>query len=566
MTVLHPKRKRPRNKESKHRSVTVKYQVLGVPVCAIAFQGITNIKRTRLQNIASHWKQHHNIRNETRGGRRLYQGVKKDRVSNIAKYWQTHGIARPERRGGVRNMEKKQALNLKALDPNWAQCDDCLKWRKLPDGIEPNSLPDEWFCHMNPDPQYRFCRVEEEPEDSKGDQLYETSYEQQEKENKLQQDWNGQQVGSYFSVAWKNSEIKKSGVAVPTPSTSTTPLSYAFTQRTTGGAVTSLTTTSCSPPNSSGHSPSSRKLTISNEDMPYPSSRMKRKLWTPKNKEVKRSKVNSQQMSISADSNNIIFVGDGSSSTGALNLVKVKTEPGDREIGAEMRVGLSDGAPKERSMKTDTTETAALPPSHLPHHLTSPSNQMDGILIVKKEEEEEEERKRDHSAVEGGPISAEQGEAREDTDTKEGVKTEGAVEEENQQWLLLETQQQRHLQLVEKVKPTFQERDQYSETPEAVTQERDQYSETPEAVTQERDQYREQVKQLACQVKELEEQLGQNNKERDELKSKCERLQTELEELRRETLSSSRPVERTLNGQSRNTEDPVARRKMTVSW
>lgn len=43
----------------------------------------------------------------------------------------------------------------KRPDQNWVQCDECLKWRKLPDGINCNKLPDKWFCLMNPDPQFR---------------------------------------------------------------------------------------------------------------------------------------------------------------------------------------------------------------------------------------------------------------------------------------------------------------------------------------------------------------------------------------------------------------------------
>lgn len=43
----------------------------------------------------------------------------------------------------------------KRPDQNWTHCDDCLKWRKLPDGIDCDKLPDKWFCRMNPDPQYR---------------------------------------------------------------------------------------------------------------------------------------------------------------------------------------------------------------------------------------------------------------------------------------------------------------------------------------------------------------------------------------------------------------------------
>ncbi|XP_051047876.1 MORC family CW-type zinc finger protein 3 [Phodopus roborovskii] len=51
----------------------------------------------------------------------------------------------------------------KRPDQTWVQCDACLKWRKLPDGID--QLPEKWYCYNNPDPQFRNCEVPEEPED-----------------------------------------------------------------------------------------------------------------------------------------------------------------------------------------------------------------------------------------------------------------------------------------------------------------------------------------------------------------------------------------------------------------
>ncbi|XP_051751646.1 MORC family CW-type zinc finger protein 3b [Ctenopharyngodon idella] len=57
---------------------------------------------------------------------------------------------------------------LKVPDQVWVQCDSCLKWRRLPDGI--TELPDKWFCSMNYDPQFRSCLVEEELEDEEEDQ------------------------------------------------------------------------------------------------------------------------------------------------------------------------------------------------------------------------------------------------------------------------------------------------------------------------------------------------------------------------------------------------------------
>ncbi|NXC72535.1 MORC3 protein, partial [Anhinga anhinga] len=60
----------------------------------------------------------------------------------------------------------------KQPDQTWVQCDACLKWRKLPDGIE--HLPEKWYCSLNPDPQFRNCEVPEEPED---DDLIHPTYE-----------------------------------------------------------------------------------------------------------------------------------------------------------------------------------------------------------------------------------------------------------------------------------------------------------------------------------------------------------------------------------------------------
>ncbi|KAM9486858.1 MORC family CW-type zinc finger protein 3-like [Clarias gariepinus] len=79
-------------------------------------------------------------------------------------------------------------------DQNWVQCDDCLKWRKLPDCVDSKNLPKEWFCHMNPDPQFRSCKVEEEPEDPEDEKPgYQKTYKEhernqwQDKKNRLQQ-------------------------------------------------------------------------------------------------------------------------------------------------------------------------------------------------------------------------------------------------------------------------------------------------------------------------------------------------------------------------------------------
>uniref|UniRef100_A0A3B5JX52 MORC family CW-type zinc finger 3a n=1 Tax=Takifugu rubripes TaxID=31033 RepID=A0A3B5JX52_TAKRU len=37
---------------------------------------------------------------------------------------------------------------VKRPDQNWVQCDECLKWRKLPDGIDCDKLPNKWFLQI----------------------------------------------------------------------------------------------------------------------------------------------------------------------------------------------------------------------------------------------------------------------------------------------------------------------------------------------------------------------------------------------------------------------------------
>ncbi|XP_034042543.1 LOW QUALITY PROTEIN: MORC family CW-type zinc finger protein 3a [Thalassophryne amazonica] len=98
----------------------------------------------------------------------------------------------------VRNREDPDSTipledTMKRPDQNWVQCDDCLQWRKLPDGIDFSRLPDKWFCRMNPDPHFRSCHVPEEPEDSDDDQpSYRKTYKQQEREDRKKQEMNKQ--------------------------------------------------------------------------------------------------------------------------------------------------------------------------------------------------------------------------------------------------------------------------------------------------------------------------------------------------------------------------------------
>ncbi|XP_045196926.2 MORC family CW-type zinc finger protein 3-like [Mercenaria mercenaria] len=58
-------------------------------------------------------------------------------------------------------------------DWTWAQCDNCLSWRRLPTGYS-EKLPDKWYCYLNPDAHFNRCDIPEEPEDD--DEALQTTY------------------------------------------------------------------------------------------------------------------------------------------------------------------------------------------------------------------------------------------------------------------------------------------------------------------------------------------------------------------------------------------------------
>ncbi|XP_008273840.1 MORC family CW-type zinc finger protein 3a [Stegastes partitus] len=156
---------------------------------------------------------------------------------------------------------------MKRPDQNWVQCDDCLQWRKLPDGIDCNKLPEKWFCRMNPDPQFRSCQVEEEPEDSDDDQpSYSKTYKRQEREDKKKQEMARQKAEEdrrrreeQHNAALRRREQNQQQRqrTVHSPSTPTTPRNRALQ----GGAAraefshlssTIISQAACSPSSSSG--------------------------------------------------------------------------------------------------------------------------------------------------------------------------------------------------------------------------------------------------------------------------------------------------------------------------
>lgn len=51
---------------------------------------------------------------------------------------------------GVSHFQKLLWLQKRRTTGLWVQCDECDRWRYLPDLIDRHELPNKWFCSMNP--------------------------------------------------------------------------------------------------------------------------------------------------------------------------------------------------------------------------------------------------------------------------------------------------------------------------------------------------------------------------------------------------------------------------------
>ncbi|OWZ08947.1 hypothetical protein PHMEG_00018432, partial [Phytophthora megakarya] len=73
------------------------------------------------------------------------------------------GASQPTKGRGRTHSGGTNSAGIKKTVLEWAQCEKCNKWRKLPQHIKSSTLPDKWYCSMNHwDPSHAKCSVPEE--------------------------------------------------------------------------------------------------------------------------------------------------------------------------------------------------------------------------------------------------------------------------------------------------------------------------------------------------------------------------------------------------------------------
>ncbi|XP_035265607.1 MORC family CW-type zinc finger protein 3-like [Anguilla anguilla] len=454
-----------------------------------------------------------------------YRKVKHNLGEKLEEYWnQMHHLKQkkdPSCNLAIEDMEKSP-------DQNWAQCDICQRWRKLPDGIDASKLPDKWFCYLNPDPQYRTCQAEEELEDSEDEQPYQKTYKQKKKR--------------------QNAED-----AVPSPSTSTTPSTRSGTSRyhsgtTSGGNVTHFTPPTSTPLNSSGRRPSAQSTPRSSSTWSTPTHPRSKRLLslTPESEPVKRARVQGHGISSAAGTellplvtqatpDAVLLVEESGAPVAPCDLAMMKTKL--RASGGGINLQLSDGALAEESMESNTTATAAFAPSAVRQQV-SVETQTEGVAKVKEEEEEE----RTWSLREDVPKSSEQmqlleREARELMDSSGGMHPLLDMQQDGllEQWVIASKERD---QYKEQMVTANQERDQYRDQVETANKERDQYKEQMVTANQGRDQYRDQVETANKERDQYREQMVTANHKRDQYRDQVETANKERDQYKEQMVTA----------------------------
>nr|PVC52060.1 hypothetical protein MACL_00001053 [Theileria orientalis] len=74
---------------------------------------------------------------------------------------------RPKNEALAQTVDASELANQGELPPltveNWAQCENCKKWRRIPLSVDTEKLPDTWVCALNVwDPTHNACSIPEE--------------------------------------------------------------------------------------------------------------------------------------------------------------------------------------------------------------------------------------------------------------------------------------------------------------------------------------------------------------------------------------------------------------------
>ncbi|XP_023271747.1 MORC family CW-type zinc finger protein 3 [Seriola lalandi dorsalis] len=474
---------------------------------------------------------------------------------------------------------------MKRPDQNWVQCDDCLRWRKLPDGIDCRKLPNKWFCRMNPDPQFRSCQVEEEPEDSDDERpSYCKTYKQQEKEDKKQQkkkkekdeeDRRRQEEQRLANLARQNELLKRnqedlkrrlhqttvhvnSPATVHSPTTPTTPRSRLNTESRQGGAAraessplrsSTISQAACSPSSSNGLPVISNVCSLAAGPV-----RGKRTQPATPQRTPKRLRVNGFRRHVSDAPSSVdvsplrspshqpvpVVDGDDDDTDDDIVILENASTPKPKKPSFDVTKVKKEKEPSDAAMDVATagpsnTGSAAVgtsPSPAPPPEMTNTTTQTEVHKVKEEEESQNEAEGREDTEQSTSNTNGNKQSSHADIgvcDVEQRViKQESEGDTQNG---TLQKGMRRHLESDEAAGPSRVDASDRQYSPHhhpsitEVQEQQDQLLELMQATAQERDQFKEQVDKLTCQLQDMQSRLSQVN-----VKKECSHQANQVEE------------------------------------
>ncbi|XP_076603728.1 MORC family CW-type zinc finger protein 3a isoform X2 [Chaetodon auriga] len=472
---------------------------------------------------------------------------------------------------------------MKRPDQNWVQCDECLKWRKLPDGIDVSKLPDKWYCHRNPDPQFRNCQVEQEPVDSDDDMRpsYRKTYKLQEKKDKQNREAKRQKdeedrkrkeeqflaelARTKQDLEQQQESLKRMQRQTParSPSTPTTRRSRLNTESPKGDAASPKSTTisqaACSPSSSSDIPVISHVYSLSTGPL-----RGKRTKPATPQQTPKRPKVNGFHLGISDSSTpvdvsprsspSVPVIDDGDDDTDddifiletastpkpqkpGFDCTKVKTEQEQSDVSMPME--RSEDAALDATLEANVAGTVSpglvdvgTSPCPAPPTTVATTTTQTEVPRVKKEEEDQSQTEGEERAGQSGKEQS-SGVDINMCSEQRVIKQESSGDTgENQGKQTLQEGVTCHLDGEDDAGPSCADDKRGSPLHHPsmtdIQEQQDQLVELMQATAQERDSFKEQVHELRCQLQDMQsrlQELSQIN-----VKKECSHQASQTEE------------------------------------
>ncbi|XP_035245809.1 MORC family CW-type zinc finger protein 3-like isoform X4 [Anguilla anguilla] len=464
-----------------------------------------------------------------------YRKIKHCLGVKLEEYWNHMRLKRKEHPSNTGPTDDTKGA---APDQTWVQCNECLKWRKLAGGIDPDSLPYVWVCHMNEDPKFRRCWLPEEPENSEEEQPHEKQYKQQKRKLITQENKEGKRakkIGHQNDTSEAVASTAASALCLPT-----SPVTATLDENSMQVQTATLEGDQCS-----------EKVETVKQERDQHS-------YQGETVIQERNQCSEQVETVKQERDQHSYQGETVIQERNQCSEQVETVKQERDQHSEQVETVIQEGDKYREQMETVTQERDLYREQVKTVFRGRDRYRNQVKAVTQERDPYREQVKTVTQMRDQYREQMETATHERDQYREQVKTvirgrdryrnqvKAVTQERNEYREQVEAVTEEREQYREQMETATHERDQYREQVKTVTQMRDQYREQMETVTQERDQYREQVKAVIRARDRYRNQVKAVSQERNEYREQVEAVTEERDQYREqmETVTQERDLYR----------------------